>query len=56
MKEKWTTKNDVTTEVSLDTKFLEGGKITAEAVFNPNAGYCFRLLLCLLLFYLYVVC
>jgi len=38
VKEKWTTKNDVTTEVSLDTKFLEGSKVTAEAVFNPNSG------------------
>jgi voltage-dependent anion channel protein 2 len=38
VKEKWTTKNDVTTELSVENKFVEGSKLTAEAVFNPNSG------------------
>jgi len=38
IKEKWTTKNDVSTELVVDNKFVPGSKLTAEAVFNPNAG------------------
>jgi len=35
VKEKWSTDNTVTTEFSVDNKFLDGAKVTAEAVFNP---------------------
>jgi len=38
VKEKWTTKNDVTTELSVDNKVFDGSKFTGEIVFNPNAG------------------
>lgn len=39
IKEKWTTDNDVQTELSGDNPVLAGGKLTAEATFNPSKGF-----------------
>jgi len=38
VKEKWSTSNDVLSEVSFDSKVLPGSKITAEVLFNANKG------------------
>jgi len=38
VKEKWTTENNVTTELSVENKVVKGSKLTAEAVFNPKSG------------------
>ena len=38
IKEKWTTSNNVTTEVTLDKLPLAGSKVIVETVFSPNSG------------------
>ncbi len=38
LKEKWTTDNDVLTELVAENPLLVGGKLTAEATFNPAKG------------------
>lgn len=38
LKEKWTTKNVVTTEVSVKDKVMKGSTLTGEATFSPSTG------------------
>lgn len=38
VKEKWTTDNSVTTELTAENKVVAGSKVIVEAVFNPKSG------------------